>query len=367
MNDEPRQPDVNGQEPEWEAFARFVAGESDPVEAAAVEAWLASHPADAQFAAGVKAHADEATAHAAVPVDLEAAWRRVQAEIAGPSGAEVTPKAVPRLEVARGGLSVADGGRAERRASPWAGRALLAIAATVVAIVGLKSWSTSRTPTTAAQVLATKVGQRDSIVLSDGTRVVLAPGSRLTVAAGYDAGDRSVTLDGAAYFDVIHDDAHPFTVKAGAAEIRDVGTAFTVKTDDGGRVAVAVTHGIVTMRGVTSSAPAAVELQAGDRAVLTDGAVAVARGTVTDDETTWTRGQLSYRDASLSEVQADLRRWYGIELQVPDEKLAALTVTMPAQPDSATVMKTLVALLGAEREQHGDTIILRSAGRGTIH
>ena len=129
-----------------------------------------------------------------------------------------------------------------------------------------------------------------------------------------------------------------------------------------------MTHGIVTVRDVASaSAPEPVELQAGDRAVLNDGAVAVARGTVTDDETTWTRGQLSYHDAALSEVQADLRRWYGIELQVPDEKLAALTVKMPAQPDSATFMRTLIALLGAEMEQHGDTIILRSAGRGTIH
>lgn len=363
---------MNGQEPEWEAFARFVAGESDPVEATAVEAWLASHPADARLAAAVKAHEAKATATAALPVDVEAAWRRVQAStLSNERGGLGTPSPqAPRLEVARGGLTAASHTRTvgATRPNPWGLRAVMAIAATVVAFVGLRSWSGSRTDAPTAQVLATKVGQRDSLLLSDGTRVVLAPGSTLTVAAGYDTGDRSVTLDGAAYFDVHHDDAHPFTVKAGNAEIRDVGTAFTVKTDDGGRVAVAVTHGIVTVRDVAStSAPAQVELRAGDRAVMNDGAVAVARGTVTEDETTWTRGQLSYRDASLSEVQADLRRWYGIELQIPDDKLSALTVTMPAQPDSATVMKTLVALLGAEIEQHGDTIILRSAGRGTIH
>ena len=37
------------------------------------------------------------------------------------------------------------------------------------------------------------------------------------------------------------------------------------------------------------------------------GTVAVARGTVTDDDMAWTRGQLAYRDAPLAEVQADGR------------------------------------------------------------
>jgi transmembrane sensor len=211
--------------------------------------------------------------------------------------------------------------------------------------------------------LATQVGVRDSITLSDGTRVLLAPGSRLTVAEGFDGGTRSVTLEGAAFFDVKHDDAHPFTVRAAGAEIRDVGTAFTVKTDAKGGVSVSVTHGIVAVRDSAVATEKAVELRAGDRGVLTGGEVAVARGAVTDDDLNWTRGELSYRDASLSEVQADLKRWYGLNLLVADTALARLTVTMPAQADSARVISTIAAALGADVEQRGDTVILRSAGR----
>jgi hypothetical protein len=51
---------------------------------------------------------------------------------------------------------------------------------------------------------------------------------------------------------------------------------------------------------------------------------------------------------------------------VQDSALTRLTVTMPAQSDSATIINTIVTLLGAEAVQRGDTIILRSAGRGTI-
>ena len=78
-------------------------------------------------------------------------------------------------------------------------RHLVKVAAGIVAIVGLQQWRRTGTkPDSAARVLATQIGVRDSVTLSDGTHVVLAPGSRLTVAAGFDGGVRSVTLEGAA-------------------------------------------------------------------------------------------------------------------------------------------------------------------------
>jgi len=40
-------PDPPHQRPDWEALARYHAGESTPQEAAAVRDWLASHPREA--------------------------------------------------------------------------------------------------------------------------------------------------------------------------------------------------------------------------------------------------------------------------------------------------------------------------------
>ncbi|MEQ1693521.1 MAG: FecR domain-containing protein, partial [Gemmatimonas sp.] len=269
--------------------------------------------------------------------------------------------------VSRGGAPrVADvsvGGGTSARG--WA-RYAFAAAAGLVAFAGLREWQARSEAVGRTQVLATKVGQRDSLTLSDGSRILLAPGSRVTVAAGFSSGDRTVILEGAAYFDVTHDDAHPFTVRAAGAEIRDIGTSFTVKTDATGGVSVAVTHGTVALREAVSSTPTAVELHAGDRGLVSAGSVAVTRGTVTEDEMAWTRGQLTYRDAPLSEVQADLKRWYGINLVVSDSALFRYTITIPVQQDSATVVSTIAAMIGADTEQRGDTVILRSAGRGTI-
>jgi transmembrane sensor len=316
-----------------------------------MEAWFAAHPADAVLADSVKRHADAASASADVTVNVDAALASVRARF----------DAAPALTVVRGGAP-----RTAASAAPsGARRYWLAAAAVLVTVVGVQAWRGSQGASGAERTVATGVGQFDTLSLSDGSKVMLAPGSTITVAASFDRGDRRVTLTGAAFFDVQHDAAHPFTVRANDAEIRDIGTAFAVNTDVRGGVSVSVTHGIVALRNANTEAKSSVELRAGDRGVLAGGNVAVTRGTVTDEDVAWTRGQLTYRDTPLSEVQADLKRWYGITLEIADSSLNALTVTMPAQPDSARIISTIAALLGAEAEQRGDTVILHSAGRST--
>lgn len=352
---------MNVRIPTGRLFPLCGGGESDPAEAAAVNAWLAANPADAALARAVKSHADRAESGASAPVDVEAALRRVRATI---NSEVATDTAAPPLTVVRGDAPRRPVGVMAPRSKPW-GRVAFAAAAAVLAIVGVRAFTGAPAGVATERVIATAVGVRDSITLSDGSTVV-APGSRLTVAASFETGDRLVTLEGAAYFDVRHDEAHPFTVRSAGAEIQDVGTSFSVKTDAAGGVTVAVTHGIVAVREASAAAPSAVELRAGDRGVVSAGTVAVTRGGVVPEDMAWTRGQLSYRDASIAEIQSDLKRWYGITLQVADSSLAHLTVTMPAQADSARMISTIAALLGADAEQHGDTVILRSAGRSTI-
>lgn len=353
MSDEIRPSDASAADADWDAISRVIAGESDAVESAAVAHWLASHPEDAALAAIVKARANRAATQSMVSVDTERALSTVRSRMTE----------TPSLTVARGGAaqsSVAKPAAALRR---WRGP-VLAAAAALTAMVGIAQWRGG--DAAAEQVYATTVGQRDSVTLPDGSSVVLAPGSRLTVASGFKSGNRDVTLEGAAFFEVKHDGTHPFVVHSRGAEIRDIGTAFSVKTDVNGRVSVAVTHGIVALRDTTSGSAAPVELHAGDRGVLQAGAVAVARGTVTDEDMAWTRGQLAYRDAPLAEVQADVRRWYGIELQVVDAVLAQRTLTASFRSDSAAQVIRVIALaLGAEVVQRGDTILLQPQGPGS--
>jgi len=295
------------------------------------------------------------------PVDVEAALARVTAR-RDTEAATVLPLRRP----ATGPRVTADRAPARR----WLTGGLAAAAAVGALAIGL----TNRDPDAdapaahVARTYSTPVGARDSVRLPDGTRVVLAPGSRLDVAADYGGAGRQVTLEGAAWFSVQHDAARPFTVRAGPATVRDIGTVFSVRTDgvdDGAGVAVAVTEGSVAL--AAAAAPpgdTGVVLAAGDRGVLPAGGRAVAeRGAATAEDAAWTRGRLAYTGAPLALVRADLRRWYGVDLQVPDSALAARRLTARFDGDSVGRVLDVIALaVGARVERTGNTAVLLPAG-----
>lgn len=364
----------------WDAIVRSLSGGSDPAltssaelraDSALAQAWLSANPADAALLEIINTTgANDPTL--SISVDVEAALTRVRARIDGGRDATVISLNTARPLRAAGH---ADGWYTHRRGGGLAAAALVLLAIGF----GTRRTAPGRGVTTngrvvngaTTQVYSTRVGIRDSVLLADGSRVVLAPGSRLTVAPDF-ATRRTVQLEGAAYFTVRHDAARPFTVRSRGAEIRDIGTAFSVNTDAAGAVVVSVTRGAVSMRSSVANAKP-VELRAGDRGIVPnvadgvmDGEVAVVRGAVTDDDVSWTRGELIYRDAPLAVVQADLRRWYGLDLQIADASLARRTITASFHADSAPQAVRIIALaLGAEMTQRGDTVVLRMGGHGT--
>jgi transmembrane sensor len=79
----------------------------------------------------------------------------------------------------------------------------------------------------ATLAFATAPGDRQDVSLPDGTRVTLDGGTALTAA--FYASHREVALTrGQAYFNVVHDPARPFTVRAMGSTITDIGTEFDV-------------------------------------------------------------------------------------------------------------------------------------------
>lgn len=172
---------------------------------------------------------------------------------------------------------------------------------------------------------ATRVGELRAIVLPDGSRVTLGAKSR--VAVRFDRGVRRVQLtDGEAFFDVVHDPAHPFEVETAGAVIRDIGTRFDVRRGANG-VEVAVLEGSVQVRDRALITGAPRTLKAGQRVTATQariGPITAPLASVGEVKTVpvaageWRSGQLSYDDTRLADVVADLNRYYG-----PGVKLAS--------------------------------------------
>ena len=129
-------------------------------------------------------------------------------------------------------------------------------------------------------------------------------------------------LEGQGYFEVKHDQIHPFLVYAGTAIARDVGTEFAVRSYPEDRaVQVVVRTGGVAMSGVGL-------LDAGDVGRLgIDGTSSLTRGVAVDSLLTWLDGRLVFHDAPLATVLAELRRWHDVDVHLADPSLGSLPFT----------------------------------------
>ncbi|HEX9108517.1 MAG TPA: FecR domain-containing protein, partial [Longimicrobiales bacterium] len=317
-------------------------------EAASVRAWLAEHPESARGLTAL----DERLAGLAVPpahVDVEAALARVHARMEEPVVLTFSPRPASTGEQRRRG---------------WRSIAV-AIAATVLVVVGgVVVWRTLQSRAGTVNVYATAVGRVGTIRLADGSTVILAPSSRLTVPGDYGRGERTVELSGQALFQVRHDAREPFAVRAGSAVVRDIGTEFVVSQDSSGSLDVVVQSGSVSLA-VAAVTDTPVVLRAGERGSLQLNRIVRERARPADTAVEWTRGRLVFDDAGLDRVRSDLRRWYGVKLEVADSALANRHVTASFAGEPVQQVVDVIALaLGARVEWRGNTAVLQAAPAG---
>jgi transmembrane sensor len=216
-----------------------------------------------------------------------------------------------------------------RRSPAIAATAAGLLAASVVAVTIIA---------TTPQTYETSPGQTRQIALSDGSRVTLAPGSKLRGASRWRP--RALALDrGEAFFAVAPDEGHPFTVESGPTLVQVLGTRFNVHAGPSGQVRVEVEQGVVRVGARQGPADASVTLRAGQQ-VVTDGRDRfVAPLSIPAGD--WRRGRLAYEDAALSEIVADLNRYRRrqIRLESPDVGRLKLTTAFDVEAADRFVLK----------------------------
>ncbi|MBT9369894.1 FecR domain-containing protein [Rhizobium sp. CSW-27] len=149
----------------------------------------------------------------------------------------------------------------------------------------------------------TDVGQRAEIRLPDGSRMILNGNSAVTL--DFDGGRRDVTLlDGEAWFDVVHDAAHPFRVAGRFSDTWVVGTRFAVKLEPQDDM-IALQSGVVEAVHHDASLP--VRRLAPGQMVRADSKTISAVSTFDSDEALgWLDGRYAFAGKRLGDVLRDL-------------------------------------------------------------
>jgi len=168
--------------------------------------------------------------------------------------------------------------------------------------------------------LSTAIGEQSPypLVLADGTKVWLDAGSSITFPVAFTGKERSVKISGEAYFEVVHNEAHPFKVIAKDQVIEDIGTHFNVDAyNDEKEITTTLLEGAVkvSVDGATSTVEkAGIMLKPGQKSVLKNNTLDVANADI-EETIAWKNGYFRFQNEDIQSIMRKLSRWYNIDVQ----------------------------------------------------
>lgn len=207
--------------------------------------------------------------------------------------------------------------------------------------------------------LETALGERRSLQLDDGSRLVLNTDSSVSVT--FTDERRLVVLErGQARFEVAKDAVRPFIVRAGGKQIVARGTQFDVRwTDD--RLAIVLFEGSVSVLPAQQSpARTGIAMQPGERLLFEQPTVAVKSAPSLDREEAWVAGRAIFERTPLREAVAEINRYARRPLTLGDPSLTELPISGTFSVDDVDAFaRALADVLSLSVEDSGGALVLR--------
>lgn len=325
---------------EW--FVRRNRGPLDRADQAAFERW----------------HAD--AANAAAYAAVERTWGFAGRMEEAASAAD-TDRLRGMVEAARRGATTNKG---VRRRVAMAAALLVAVGALLWNALELGRRPATDTPGVSAappETYVTAVGERSTIMLDDGSQVLLNTDSRLRVAYGTER--RQMTLlAGQALFEVEPDSSRPFVVQACDHQVVALGTAFDVRMADC-NLQVTLIEGSIDVEDTAAGDGSehriarldpGQQFRGGDRQ---DPEIHAAR---LEQVTSWRDGRLIFTDEPLRQAVDEVNRYSTRKIRLAEDALAELRVSgvfRTGRPDSFAAALTNYFDIAAEPGPSGDIIL----------
>jgi len=190
----------------------------------------------------------------------------------------------------------------------------------VVAFVGYGGWMLNWIPNDYRYYASGQ--ERRQVTLPDGTHVELNLRTRIHYTNYRDRRQATLFGSGEAFFEVSHDQAHPFRVAAGAGTIQVTGTEFNVwKYQDS--VSVTVSDGSVKVSSSGMEADLLPGMQAEYGAALKQPLV---RSADMRTALAWRSGSLVFDDLTLAEAAPQINRYLDHPIILADSAVASMRI-----------------------------------------
>ena len=196
-------------------------------------------------------------------------------------------------------------------------------------------------------VLSYKVnpGVKGTIVLPDGSEVILNSASTLRTPARFENGKRVVELEGEGYFKVESNPDWPMYVRTSrGVTVKVTGTEFNLSTySDDAALKLTLVRGKVSLLDEKSETEVVVrekeEVVVGARTQLEKPTRKTADMKL---NTSWKDGYLVFDNTPIREVIKKMERWYGIDITVADSKVMNNNFTASFRSESLQQVLTLL-------------------------
>ena len=167
-------------------------------------------------------------------------------------------------------------------------------------------------------------GQRINLILSDNTNLWLNANSEFKYPTDFSNENRTVYLDGEAYFEVSKDENKPFIVKTSKGDVRVTGTSFNVEAYSrfdsfktslfkGGVDIYKEEEKLVSLK------PNQIGLLENNKLLITD---------ISDkDQYLWREGLIAFNNKKLEEILHDLEKYFDVVILINSSNLPQHTYT----------------------------------------
>lgn len=180
-------------------------------------------------------------------------------------------------------------------------------------------------------VLYAPLGSRVSFALPDGTQGWLNSGSSLKYSLPFKS-NRQIELAGEAWFDVAHDEEHPFEISISSSKVKVLGTQFNLSAyPDENYIEVVLEDGKVEF--TTPGLESGIVMKPNERLVFNDGAIKINK-TDAEKYAAWKEGKLVFRGDTMDEVARRIGRWYNVHVELVDDELMKYSIRGIFQDDS---------------------------------
>lgn len=318
---------------DWEKLVRYVSGESNDEEKKAIQDWIKASPENEQLYN--KVQKIWSTYPAKKPAsEYQHMWKNIQSKTGIGQDQQKTRKNKPA------------------RIIQYQFRRIAAVAAVfiftlLVPYLLIQNDIIRLTPSQNLALVDVENGETKTVILPDGSTVILDSGTELKYPRKFTESTREVFLSGEGYFQVEHNPQQPFVVRTKSSITRVLGTSFNIRDwNDNGRISLAVTEGRVAFGSSDTPETEAVILTKNQYTEISnDGVVQEPSSIETERFTSWINGTIHLTNASLPEIINQVERWYSLKIEFEDKSILdqafAIHLTRGSPDDVLLLLSTL--------------------------